>query len=120
MEEGSLSQEQVLLLATVFEEAALSILKLKLEQALRTYPDVHEVWLGGGVSANKYLQELLIDIAKERKLTIRMPASGKLMTDNAAMVGIVAGLKLTSGASDGIYSDPEEFEEIDRIPNLSV
>jgi len=79
-------------LAASFEKTAVEVLSEKLVMAAAKYPEVHEIHLAGGVSANKKLREVCTaKIAKLSKpVKFRYPASIAYCTDNAAMVAAAA------------------------------
>ncbi len=72
-------------LAASFQEAVVEVLVNKLVWAIEKHPEVREVHLAGGVSANLRLRE----VVKEKLspvMTSRHPQSIKFCTDNAAMI----------------------------------
>ena len=140
----NLKKEIIYDLCSLFEASAIEQLKLKLRMALKKYP-VKELWLGGGVIASARLRSEVRKVAKEFGVTTRYPFSKKLTTDNAAMIGVAANVRLmkiedgellvnlTAGirltypegkmeSEDlkklGIYF--EDYDWIDRKPNLSI
>lgn len=80
---------------------------------------IEEIWLGGGVAANtnlrKALRKLLNKYKKQsgKRISLRVPYSKKLCSDNAAMIGLVANYKFANGEFSNI-------EELDRKPNLDI
>lgn len=85
----------------------------KLRKLLIEASDVKELWLGGGVAANTLLKKELRKVAKEFNLDFRTPYSKKLCGDNAAMIGLVAHYKITSG-----YKPTKS--KIDRKPQWHI
>lgn len=79
-------------LSASFEETVVTVLKDKLFRALEKYPDVKEIHLAGGVSANKRLRVVVEEEAKNwgSNLVLRYPKSLSYCTDNAAMIGASA------------------------------
>ncbi len=79
-------------LAASFQEAVVEVLADKLIMALKKFPEVKEVHLAGGVSANLRLREVigkkLKKYVEEKKnpVTFRHPRSFTYCTDNAAMI----------------------------------
>jgi tRNA A37 threonylcarbamoyltransferase TsaD len=69
--------------------------------------------VGGGVSANTTLRKMLRQMTRKSKLKIMFPYSGKLMGDNAAMIGVAAYYK----ALRKEFISPSK---IDRSPNLKL
>lgn len=94
---------------------------------------IHEVWLGGGVSANVALRTEIRRTIREHErelrtrkesqrnasvahtaIRFRAPYTKRLCIDNAAMIGVVAGWKLERGEVE------LEPEKVDRKPRLSL
>lgn len=75
-------------IAASFQEAVCEVLAEKLLRAYRKFPNVKELHLVGGVSANLRLRELITEkIAKENvKVAFRYPQNLSFCTDNAAMI----------------------------------
>lgn len=89
----------------------------KLSKVLEKHA-VKQVWLGGGVAANKTLRRMIRETlrahAKAEKIApVRLltPYTKKLCADNAAMVGVAAGYKTTVVRND---------KKLERIPRLSL
>jgi N6-L-threonylcarbamoyladenine synthase len=78
----------------------------KVGKILEKYP-VNDVLLGGGVSANATLRKMLRQTIKKHGLKLKVPYTKRLCMDNAAMIGLVAGMKAT-----------EQAQNFDRNPNL--
>lgn len=116
-----LDQTQKQKLSYLFEAVVSIVLVYKLKQAANQY-SAKEVWLGGGVSANQTLQNKVKELAEF--YTVRIPTQRNLMVDNAAMIGIAAGIKikhfLAGEKVTGIYENPGEFDQIDRDPIWSI
>ncbi len=111
-ESGELTQEQVEEISVVFEEAATEQIARKLKSAIKKYPETKEVWMGGGVVANKTLRAKINSIVSDRNLELRLPADNVLAADNAGMIGIAAALKVQR-------SDWKDGQDMDRKPGLS-
>lgn len=75
-------------LSASFEETVVTILRDKLIRAMEKHPEIKEIHLAGGVSANKRLRFKVEEILRERgeKLTLRYPKAISYCTDNAAMI----------------------------------
>jgi N6-L-threonylcarbamoyladenine synthase len=75
-------------IAREFEDAVVETLVSKTIRAIKEYK-VKTLIVGGGVSANKYLQEIMINATKENKLKIKVHFPSKSLTgDNALMIAI--------------------------------
>ncbi len=79
-------------LAASFQEAVTEALAEKLIRAAKKFPEIKEVHLAGGVSANKRLREIIAKKLKTNNLdlTFRHPKSITYCTDNAAMIASAA------------------------------
>lgn len=72
-----------------FETAVAKHLTRKLEKAIhRHHP--HSLLLGGGVVSNIFLRRRIRRLARQYHLKVYIPYSNKLITDNAAMIGVTA------------------------------
>lgn len=76
-------------IAASFQKAINEVLSEKLIMALSKYPEVREVHLAGGVSANKNLREM-ISLKIPKNVKFRFPKSIEYCTDNAAMIACAA------------------------------
>ncbi len=86
--------------AASFQKAVLDTIIYKTKKALKKYPDLKQLIVGGGVSANKGLRSAL---AKEIKGVEVLIPEFKYCTDNAAMIGAAAYFQVTKfGASDDL------------------
>ncbi len=72
-------------LAASFQEAVVEVLVEKLFRAYKKYPEVRELHLAGGVSANTRLREA-INEKLPKDLVFKFPKSLSYCTDNAAMI----------------------------------
>lgn len=75
--------------AASFQEAVVEVLAGKLMRAYEQYPEVKELHLAGGVSANLRLREAIKSVLPEG-VKFRHPQSMRYCTDNAAMIGAAA------------------------------
>lgn len=78
--------------AASFQKAVLDTIIYKTKKALKKYPDLKQLIVGGGVSANKGLRAVL---AKEIKGVEVLIPEFKYCTDNAAMIGAAAYFQVT-------------------------
>ena len=84
----------------LFKKAVLDTIIYKTKKALKKYPDLKQLIVGGGVSANKGLRSAL---AKEIKGVEVLIPEFKYCTDNAAMIGAAAYFQVTKfGANDSL------------------
>lgn len=70
---------------------------------------INEVLLGGGVSANTTLRKMLRQTIRKHALKLKVPYTKRLCMDNAAMIGVVAGMNTKKSS----------IESIERQPNLA-
>lgn len=83
-------------------------LMLKLEKAAKDFR-IHEVGIGGGVSANSGLRNSLLEYGKKNNWKTYLPAF-QFCTDNAAMIGITAFYKMQQG----------QFADLTTVPAAKV
>jgi N6-L-threonylcarbamoyladenine synthase len=75
-------------IAREFEDAAVEVLVYKTIKAIKEYK-IRTLIVGGGVSANKYLQEVMKKKIKENKLKTKVYFPSRELTgDNALMIAI--------------------------------
>lgn len=86
---GELDEQFKMDMAASFQEAVVDVLAEKVRRALEAYPEVKEVHLAGGVSANLRLRERVSEVIVEG-VTFRYPQKISYCTDNAAMIGAAA------------------------------
>lgn len=87
---GALDRQKTADIAAGFQTASITHLSEKLAFALAQNPSVCALVVGGGVAKNTALRRAIRKLGKEKKLAVYFPNSGKLCTDNAAMIGIAA------------------------------
>lgn len=116
-ESSELSEEQVQDICLLFQTAAIQMLIIKLEKAIKGYPEMKQLLVGGGVIANSYLREQLQLLANTHNLKLLLPPKG-LTGDNAGMIGLAAALRDEAGILK-VYS-ANEFAQIDRKPRWSI
>ena len=75
-------------LAASYESAICKHLLHRLQKAATMYPDIKEIHIVGGVSANTRLRTVASDTF--RTCTVRFPCKISYCTDNAAMIGAAA------------------------------
>ncbi len=76
-------------LAASFQEAVVEVLGKKLLMAADKYPEIKEIHLAGGVSANTRLREYIADNIPNG-IKFRHPKTIPFCTDNAAMIAAAA------------------------------
>ena len=95
-----------------FQLALTKSITIKLTRALKHYQPKSLI-LGGGVISNLFIRNNIRKTAKEFSIPVLLPYNKKLLTDNAAMIGVAAYYK----------AKRKEFvrniKKIDRLPNLN-
>jgi len=103
----------ILHFAASFELTVAKALTLKLNQALKKYP-VKQLFLGGGVINNTTIRQEIRKTAKLHNTKVFIPFDKKLISDNAAMVGVCAYFQAQKGKF------VKNINQLDRKPNLSL
>lgn len=88
-------------IAASFQEAINAHLVASIDRAVELHPEVREIHLVGGVSANKRLREMIQGLSERHTVPLRMPKRIAYCTDNAAMI-----------ASSGYFLFQEEKEKV--------
>jgi N6-L-threonylcarbamoyladenine synthase len=97
--------------AASFQAAVIKMLIRRLKRAIEKYQP-KMILLGGGVVSNVKIREATRQTAKTYGLKIFSPDNNKLITDNAAMIGVTAWYKAQRGEFW------EDLDTLDRKPNL--
>lgn len=113
--EKPLSKNRISNLATCFQDVAFTHLIRILRYCIIHNSSfiIHDLLVGGGVSANIELRKRLRKLGKENGINVAFPYSKKLTGDNAAMIGVAAYFKFQRGE----FIEPVK---IDRNPNLKL
>ena len=98
-------------LAASFQHAICRHLVRRVGEALQKYPDVQEVHLVGGVSANTHLRSLMENLCSD--FTFRVPVKMQYCTDNAAMIAAGAHFLLQERGE-------EVYEGFETLASLSL
>lgn len=80
------NEEDKMMIAKEFEDSAIEVIIKKVADAMEEYGSSH-ILLGGGVAANRYLQNELKKLAEERKFEIYFPIR-EIIGDNALMIAL--------------------------------
>lgn len=110
-EKPELTKEFIQDFAASFQSAVFKHLMKRLRRAIDLYSP-QMLLLGGGVVSNTELREATRNLAKEYGLRVHYPYTKKLITDNAAMIGIAAYYQY-------LRNDFIEPTCLDRLPNLN-
>jgi len=89
-------------------------LSVKLEKAIKMYPEVRTVLLGGGVINNPFVVREIGNLARRNGKKTLLPMM-KLRGDNAAMIGVAAGFYV----KDAIKAK-KMIESVDRLPQMRL
>ena len=79
-------------LAASLQKTIIDILIDKLAKAAKQHPEIRQIAIGGGVSANSGVRNAIDDFCKRRHLKAFIPKRA-FTTDNAAMVAIAGHFK---------------------------
>ncbi len=99
----NLSESGIADIAASFQAAVVDVLKIKLRRAAKIVAP-RSLVIGGGVSANTALRQMVTDLADELGCTLRLPAL-KYCQDNAAMIAGVGYHYLKAGLISGLDLD---------------
>jgi len=117
--EGKLdSQQEIFDFAASLQYSIFRHITHKLIKVFEDYPEIKQVWLGGGVAANVALRKSIRQTIKKAGLNIPLltPYTKRLCQDNAAMIGVAA----CCASSDIILTKASEQSDIERNPNLRL
>ncbi len=110
-EKPELTKEFIQDFAASFQQAVFKHLMTRFRRAIDLYsPRI--ILLGGGVVSNIALRDLARKTAKDSGIPTHIPNNKKLITDNAAMIGVVASYQFVRSE----FADPSK---LDRLPNLN-
>lgn len=110
-EKPALTKEYIQDFAASFQSAVFKHLIKRLRRAIDLYTP-QMLLLGGGVVSNTSLRLAVRNLAKEYDLPTYYPKNKKLITDNAAMIGIAAYYQY-------LRNDFIDTTTLDRLPNLN-
>lgn len=112
--EGPLPQQDVFDFAASFQTRVFDHITNKLNKLLikqQTSEPITSVWLGGGVAANAALRKTLRQTLKKHNLSLKVPTTKRVCSDNGAMIALVGGLLLERGQ----VADPTTAERQPRL-----
>jgi N6-L-threonylcarbamoyladenine synthase len=113
----NLTKQQIYDLAASYQSTAFEHLLRVLSCIIRNSQfTIHNVFVGGGVSANNELRKRLRKLGKENNITVHFPYTKALCGDNAAMIGVAAYFKFQRGE----ILKGEEIENLDREPRMEI
>ena len=99
-------------LAASFQETALEEIFEKVRKAIANYPQLKQMIVGGGVSANSRLREKVVELAKEHpNMEFNVPPMS-CCTDNAAMIAIAGEIAYNNGRRSPIDLGADASMEI--------
>jgi len=91
----NITDEQKADIAYDFQEACVEVLTVKTLNAIKEY-SAQSVVVGGGVSANARLKEVLTErVTRDEQILVYFPEPAEA-TDNALMIGVAAAVKFPS------------------------
>lgn len=84
-------------LAASFQETALEEIFSKVRKAIKNHPEIRQMIVGGGVSANSRLREKVQELASQHpEIDFNVPPMS-CCTDNAAMIAIAGEIAYANG-----------------------
>ncbi len=115
--EEKLDQKAIIDLAAAFQKAVFRHITYKLDKLLEELirnknKKINQAWQGGGVTQNVMLRRVIRKTLSGYDITLKTPYENRLCSDNAAMIGVTAGLKY------GVRLN--QIESLDRKPNWSI
>jgi N6-L-threonylcarbamoyladenine synthase len=99
-----------------FISAISRSLTVKLDKAMTKYPEVKSVFIGGGVSNNKYIVRDVGILARKRGKKYHIPEM-RFRSDNGGMIGIAAFYNITRQKS---WIEGDSIATIERKPMLTL
>ena len=96
-----------------FVDAVYESVAIKLTDAIKLYPNVKYVLVGGGVFNSEEILRRVGSLVREYSLEYLYP-SKEFRVDNGAMIGLVGSLHIDDGLKG------KELEVLDRDPRLSL
>jgi N6-L-threonylcarbamoyladenine synthase len=109
---GQLDKQQTEDFAASFQAAVLKMLMRRFKRAIELYAP-KSVLLGGGVVSNVVIRNETRKVARKYGLKVHIPYNQKLITDNAAMIGVAGWYQAMRGEF------VEDLDALDRQPNLN-
>ena len=100
---GRLCEQEVADIAAGFQAAVVDTLRIKLRRAAKQTA-ARSILLGGGVAANSALRQAALDLGRQLRLAVRIPAL-KYCMDNAAMTAGLGYHLLRAGQTAGLDLD---------------
>jgi N6-L-threonylcarbamoyladenine synthase len=97
-------------LCASFQAAVVRALEKGLERALDAHPS-STLLAGGGVIRNGAVRAMLERLATRRSIALHLSAT-RHCTDNAAMIGALAALRLAAGESDPLSLPAEPLSSL--------
>ncbi len=107
-----LDAQRVADLAASFQRAVVRALEAGLRRAFETNPSASLI-AGGGVVRNQAVRAMLAKVASDHGATLHL-AQAQHCTDNAAMIGALAALRLAAGEHDALSLSAEPFSLLSR------
>ncbi|KKR05826.1 MAG: hypothetical protein UT34_C0002G0333 [candidate division WS6 bacterium GW2011_GWF2_39_15] len=115
-EKGVPQKEWVYDICRSFVDSIKKSVILKLEMALKQYPEVKSVMVGGGVFSSEEVLRSIGKVVKDHDLKYLYPKSD-YRSDNAGMICIAGYYNIMRG---NIVKKSEEVSTVDRDPRLSL
>lgn len=114
------NKQQTCDLAASFQDMAFRHLVRVMKRTMENNYSMRDLLVGGGVAANMELRKRLRGFGKELNIKVWFPDSKRLIGDNAAMIGVAAGLRQSNVNNGHLLVDSYLIDKIDREPRARV
>lgn len=111
IQKSKINKQFILDFSASFEKTVAEALAIKLKKAIEKYQP-KQILLGGGVISNLTIRKKIRQTAKQFALKTFIPYNKKLLTDNAAMIGVCAWYQ--AKRNDFV----KNIASLDRQPNF--
>lgn len=99
-----------------FLDAAIESVNIKLKQAIKQYPEIKSVFVGGGVFNSEEILRKVGSVVRDFDLNYNFPEI-EYRSDNAGMIGIAAYINILQ---ERYLADIKDIKKVDRDPRLSL
>jgi N6-L-threonylcarbamoyladenine synthase len=99
-----------------FVDAVIESVNIKLVKAIKQYPEIKSIFVGGGVFNSEEILRKIGSTVRSYNLDYYYPEI-EYRSDNAAMIGIAAYINILQGK---YLTDVNDIKRVDRDPRLSL
>lgn len=115
--QSDLDKQQIFDLCASFQYAVFRAITYKLNKIL-VKEHFFGIWLGGGVASNVALRNAIRQKIRVFHLALRVPYTKRLCIDNAAMIGVVAGMHFQQHVEQ--HKSWESAKSVERQPRWEI